>query len=57
LRILSLTPQHALELFDLPLHHRDPFDRQIIAQALVERIPIITCDEQFRLYKPLTVIW
>lgn len=57
LRLLSFTAQHALDLFRLPMHHRDPFDRQIIAQALAEDIPVVTCDQQFRLYKPLNVIW
>jgi PIN domain nuclease of toxin-antitoxin system len=41
----------------LPVHHTDPFDRQIIAQALSEEIPIVTCDEKFRLYEELQVIW
>jgi PIN domain nuclease of toxin-antitoxin system len=44
-------------LFDLPLHHADPFDRPIIAQALAEKIPIVTCDEKFSLYKGLKLIW
>ena len=57
LRLLPFTADHALGLFDLPMHHRDPFDRQIIAQALAENIPVVTCDEQFRLYKPLKVLW
>ena len=57
LRLLTFTAQHALDLFRLPMHHRDPFDRQIIAQALAEEIPVVTCDQQFRLYKPLNVIW
>ena len=34
----------------LPPHHRDPFDRLIIAQAMVEGIPIISKDEAFDLY-------
>lgn len=57
LRILPYGPDHAFQLFDLPLHHRDPFDRQIIAQALAERIPIVTPDEKFRLYQGLRLIW
>lgn len=57
LSILPFTEEHALRLFDLPLYHRDPFDRLIIAQALAEKIPVVTCDEQFRLYKSLSVIW
>ena len=57
LNLLPFAADHALAMFDLPLHHRDPFDRQIIAQALSENIPVVTCDQQFRLYKPLRVIW
>ena len=57
IRILPYTADHALQLFDLPLHHSDPFDRQIIAQASSENIPIVTCDEKFSLYKGIKVIW
>ena len=57
LQTLPYTIGHAFRLFDLPLHHTDPFDRQIIAQALSEEIPIVTCDEKFRLYEELQVIW
>lgn len=57
LRILPYTAEHAFQLFDLPRHHGDPFDRQIIAQALLEKIPIVTSDEKFSLYKGLKVIW
>ena len=56
-RILPYTADHAFQLFDLPLHHSDPFDRQIIAQALSEKMPILTSDEKFRLYKGLRLIW
>ena len=57
IRVLPYTADHAFQLFDLPLHHGDPFDRQIIAQALSERIPIVTSEEKFRLYKGLKLIW
>jgi PIN domain nuclease of toxin-antitoxin system len=57
LNVLPYLQEHALELFGLPLLHRDPFDRQLIAQALVENIPIVTCDEQFTAYKGLRIIW
>jgi PIN domain nuclease of toxin-antitoxin system len=57
LRVLPYTSEHALHLFSLPPHHGDPFDRQIIAQALSEKIPIITCDEKFSLYHGLKIIW
>ncbi len=57
MRVLPYTARHAFELFSLDLHHRDPFDRQIIAQALSEQIPIVTSDESFHLYKGLKIIW
>jgi PIN domain nuclease of toxin-antitoxin system len=57
IRILAYTADHAFHLFDLPLYHGDPFDRQIIAQALAENIPVVTPDEKFRLYKGLRLIW
>jgi len=57
LRILPYTAHHAFYLFHLPPHHADPFDRQIIAQAVCEKIPVVTCDEKFSLYKDLKVLW
>jgi PIN domain nuclease of toxin-antitoxin system len=56
-RILPYTSEHACRLFTLPLHHTDPFDRQIIAQAVAEDIPVVTPDEMFKLYRTLKVIW
>jgi PIN domain nuclease of toxin-antitoxin system len=57
MRVLPYSADHAFQLFDLPRHHGDPFDRQIIGQALAEGIPVVTPDEMFRLYKGLRVIW
>jgi PIN domain nuclease of toxin-antitoxin system len=57
LRVLPYAAEHAFRLFDLPTHHGDPFDRQIIAQALVENIPVVTPDESFTLYAGLKVVW
>jgi PIN domain nuclease of toxin-antitoxin system len=57
LRILPYTSGHAFHLFGLPHHHSDPFDRQIIAQALAEDIPVVTSDEKFGLYDGIEVIW
>src|SRR5262249_22078674 len=51
IRILPYSAEHAFALFDLPPHHPDPFDRQIIAQALVEDVPVVTSDRAFSLYK------
>jgi PIN domain nuclease of toxin-antitoxin system len=57
LQTLPYTTKHAYRLFDLPLHHADPFDRQIIAQALAEDVPVVTSDRAFRLYQNLKILW
>jgi PIN domain nuclease of toxin-antitoxin system len=57
IRVLPYTAEHAIHLFELPLHHGDPFDRQIIAQALSEKIPVVSSDEKFHLYKGLKIVW
>lgn len=49
-RTLGLSPAHALAVSDLPVHHRDPFDRLIISQALIERLTVVTADTRFRAY-------
>jgi PIN domain nuclease of toxin-antitoxin system len=56
-RVLPFTAPAAFALFNLPLLHRDPFDRQIISQALMEDIPVLTSDQAFKRYKGLRVIW
>ena len=48
--LLNVAIQHTARIITLPFHHRDPFDRLIIAQALVERIPIVSVDDVFDLY-------
>ena len=57
LRVLPYAAEHVFRLFELPTHHADPFDRQIIAQALVENVSVVTPDESFKLYQGLKVIW
>lgn len=57
LTVIPFEPRHAYRLFSLPLHHRDPFDRMIIATAVEEGVPLIGADRQFRRYKKLKVIW
>jgi PIN domain nuclease of toxin-antitoxin system len=47
---LAVGAEHAWAIRELPLHHRDPFDRLLVTQALVERIPIVTCDERIATY-------
>ena len=52
-----LQQQHVRQLFELPLHHKDPFARLIISTALSDDLSLISCDKQFRKYKGLRVIW
>ncbi len=54
--LLPLHFEHIRELLNLEFHHRDPFDRIIISQGIVEKLPIITSDGIFRLY-PVETIW
>jgi PIN domain nuclease of toxin-antitoxin system len=49
--LLDFTAQDALLLKDLPFHHRDPFDRMLIAQGLQNRMSLMTDDSKFRLYE------
>jgi PIN domain nuclease of toxin-antitoxin system len=55
-RILPVTTGHVLRVESLPLHHRDPFDRLLIAQSIEEGWPIVTADPWFSRY-PVEVIW
>lgn len=48
--ILPIALAHATGVEGMPLHHRDPFDRLLIAQILVEKIPIVSADAVFDLY-------
>src|SRR5690349_9256469 len=41
---LPMTMEHSLATFGLPFHHRDPFDRILVAQAIIEGMPIISGD-------------
>jgi PIN domain nuclease of toxin-antitoxin system len=55
LRILGLAPDHGLGVADLPMHHRDPFDRLLISQARSEGLAIVTADRRFADYDVPTV--
>jgi len=48
--LLDITHDVAVAVAELPLHHRDPFDRLLIAQALALRVPIVTSDPAFAAY-------
>jgi PIN domain nuclease of toxin-antitoxin system len=54
--VLSIKLEHVLQIEKLQLHHRDPFDRMLIAQSVEEGWPIITSDPVFKQY-PIRVIW
>ncbi|MCI0338414.1 MAG: type II toxin-antitoxin system VapC family toxin [Acidobacteria bacterium] len=54
--ILPIEPRHTAVLTNLPFHHRDPFDRLIIAQAMVEQMPVVTVDAAFDNYS-VTRLW
>lgn len=56
IEIVPVSLDHALETAALPLLHGDPFDRLLIAQSRVERIPIVTIDSHFKKYG-VEVIW
>ncbi|MBN3963051.1 type II toxin-antitoxin system VapC family toxin [Nostoc sp. NMS8] len=56
IELLEIRPEHLDELAKLPFYHKDPFDRLIISQSLVESIPIITKDSVFESY-PVQILW
>ena len=47
---LELTPAHCEGIIDLPQHHKDPFDRMLISQAMCEELVLISCDGKFGAY-------
>ena len=56
LTALPVRFEHALAGADLPQHHKDPFDRMLIAQGIVERVPIASPDGHFAKY-PVETVW
>ncbi len=56
LRPLPISYQHALGVFGLPDHHRDPFDRLLIAQANLEDMVLVTADRMIEKY-PVRLLW
>ncbi len=54
--ILNVSFKHTQQIISLPLHHRDPFDRMIIAQSITEDLTIISKDKNFSLY-PIRLLW
>ena len=56
LQILPVNLSHALYLENLPLHHKDPFDRLLISQAIVENMILVSADPKFSDY-PVSLLW
>lgn len=56
LEVMPVYLRHVLGVYELPGHHRDPFDRLLISQALSEGIPILSMDPEISRY-PVEVIW
>ena len=54
--LLPIELAHAMEVASLRPHHRDPFDRMLIAQAIVLTVPIVSIDKKFDAY-PVTRLW
>jgi PIN domain nuclease of toxin-antitoxin system len=49
-RFLAVEAEHAIAVEELPLHHQDPFDRILVAQALIEPMRLMTLDPMVALY-------
>jgi PIN domain nuclease of toxin-antitoxin system len=56
IQLLPISLSHTERIITLPFHRRDPFDRLLIAQALIENIPIASADSAFDAY-PITKLW
>jgi PIN domain nuclease of toxin-antitoxin system len=54
--LLSITLEHVATVATLPLHHRDPFDRLIISQAIIENVILLSADAAFDQY-PIVRRW
>jgi PIN domain nuclease of toxin-antitoxin system len=54
--VLAITLDHLAAVTTLPFHHRDPFDRLMVAQAMVERLPIVSRDSTLDAYS-ITRLW
>ena len=54
--VLPVHLSHALRVHALPDHHRDPFDRLLVAQAIVEELPLLRADPWIARY-PVEVVW
>jgi PIN domain nuclease of toxin-antitoxin system len=53
---LPVQIHHAVQVYKLPMHHADPFDRLLIAQSQIESMPLISIDFEIRKYE-VEVVW
>jgi PIN domain nuclease of toxin-antitoxin system len=56
LQALPITWQHTVQVRKLPMHHRDPFDRMLVAQAMSEPLRLLTHDAALRVYSDLVMV-
>lgn len=56
IRVLPVHLSHTLHVYTLPNHHRDPFDRLLVSQALLENLPVLSADPQLARYA-VEVVW
>ncbi|MBE9051507.1 type II toxin-antitoxin system VapC family toxin [Nostocales cyanobacterium LEGE 11386] len=56
MRSLEITASHALRAAALPLHHRDPFDKMLIAQAQIEDMTLVSANSMFNQYD-VSLLW
>lgn len=55
-QVLPISFAHVVRIEQLPLHHRDPFDRILVAQSIEEEMLLVSADPEFRRY-PVKVVW
>ena len=56
INIIEIKPEHLIKTAELPFVHKDPFDRLIISKSIIENLPIITSDNNFKNYN-VNLIW
>lgn len=56
LELLPVSHEHCTRLCNLPLHHRDPFDRMLVVQAQHAGVPLMTADPKFKAYD-IRLLW
>ncbi|MGE3727383.1 MAG: type II toxin-antitoxin system VapC family toxin [Candidatus Sericytochromatia bacterium] len=55
--VLGIQSTHLTQLETLPFHHRDPFDRLLIATAMAEGLTLISADQHFHAYEGISLLW